>query len=70
MNSERLSELSRLGRMLDEAVDLADACGESLLGAQIAQAIHSLDLRVAQLRVAAVVQDRTTVDRGDGAGEG
>jgi len=70
MDQERLSDLSQLGRLLDEAVDLADRCGESLLGAQIAQAIHCLDQRVGELRAApSVVHDRTVADRGEGAGE-
>jgi len=70
MDQERLSDLSRLGCLLDEAVDLADRCGETLLGAQIAQAVHCLDQRVAELRDVSLVHDRTVADRGKGPGEG
>lgn len=66
VDQQRLSNLSRIGRLLDEAVDLADACGESLLGAQIAQAIHILDTGVAQLQPGPPVKSRDLSDPGGG----
>jgi len=51
-DQHRLDALCRLGRLLDEALDLADAHDEPLLGAQIAQALHTLDQRVALLHPA------------------
>ncbi len=50
IDSERLARLSSMGRLLDEALDIADACGESLIAAQLAQTLHQLDIDIGHLR--------------------